>query len=192
MLRVLFAHGGALSISQLAREGGLTPRGTRQTIQTLMGNKLLKAHGQSRSQLFSIDCHNPLANSLKELFGSEQTRWEGVQAALRNTLMSNDQIDAAWYYGSVARGEDTATSDLDIVVIAKEGQADATIEAVREALQMLEDRLYVTCSVVGLSSTDLIRLSQGDAWWDNLVRDAKILKGSGPEQHLAKIRSSLP
>jgi predicted nucleotidyltransferase len=192
LLRVLFAHGGPLSVSQLARDSGLTARGARQTIETLMGSKLLKRFGQSRSQVFSIDFQNPLANALKELFDSEQSHWEGVLGEIRKVLAANEQVDSAWYYGSAARGEDTQNSDFDIVVLTKHGQADAATEAVRDALQRVEDRRYVTCSVVGLSSSDVMRLSQGDAWWDNVVHDAKVLKGVDPEQYLAQIRKSLP
>ncbi len=192
VLRVLFAHAGALSVSQLARDSGLTPRGTRQTIATLLGNKLLKGFGQSRSQLFSIDYQNPLTNGLKELFDTEQARWESLLKELREILTANEPVEAAWFYGSAARGEDTQASDFDIVVLAQEGQVDSATEAVRDALQKVEDRLYVTCSVVGLSSSDAMRLSEGDAWWGNLVRDAKVLKGFDPEQYLARIRNSLP
>jgi predicted nucleotidyltransferase len=157
-----------------------------------MGRKLLKRFGQSRSQVFSIDFQNPLANALKELFDSEHSHGERVLGEIREVLAENEQVESAWYYGSAARGEDTQNSDFDIIVLSKDGQADAATEAVRDALQRVEDRLYVTCSVVGLSSSDVMRLSQGDAWWGNVVHDAKVLKGVDPEQYLAQMRKSLP
>lgn len=184
VLRVLFAHEGALSVSQLARDSGLTPRGTRQTLDNLSTKKIVKIFGQSRSQVFSVDFQNPLAKGLKELFSSEQARWEELLKELREMLLANEHIEAAWYYGSVARGEDSPSSDFDLVVIASEGLVDVTTESVRQALQKLEDRLYVTCSVVGLSGSDVARLSEGDAWWRNLANDAKVLKGVEPEQYL--------
>lgn len=192
LLRVLFAHGGALSVAQLARDSGLTTRGARQTIENLMGSKLLKRFGQSRAQVFSIDFQNPLANALKALFDSEQTHGENVIREVREVLTDTVQVESAWYYGSAARGDDTQNSDFDIVVLSKDGEADFATETVRAALQGVEDQLYVTCSVVGLSRSDVIRLSKGDPWWDNVIRDAKVLKGVSLEQYVAELRKSSP
>ena len=192
LLRVLFAHGGALSVAQLARDSGLTTRGARQTIENLTGSKLLKRFGQSRAQVFSIDFQNPLANALKALFNSEQTHGENVVREIREVLTATAQVESAWYYGSAARGDDTQNSDFDIVVLSKEGEADSATEAVRAALQGVEDRFCVTCSVVGLSRSDAIRLSKGDPWWDNVIRDAKVLKGASPEQYVAELKKSVP
>lgn len=185
VLRALLAHGGALSVSQLAREGGLTPRGTRQTLDNLVRQRIVKVLGQSRSQLFAIDAQNPLYEGLQKLFGCEQSLWDELFNALREILQANEHVEAAWYYGSVARGEDTPASDLDIAIIASEGQAEMATESIRQELQKVEDRLFVHCSVVGLSGSDAIRLSeQGDDWWRNLARDAKVLKGTEPGQYL--------
>ncbi len=184
VLRALFAHGGALSTSQLARDSGLTPQGTRHTLDKLAGNKIVKVLGQSRSRLFSVDFQNPLAKALKALFNREWARWDEVIRELRETLQANKTIEAAWYYGSVARGEDTAASDFDIVVIAPEGEVEAVVESVRQSLRKVEDQLYVNCSVVGLSGSDVARLCTGDKWWLNMVRDAKVLHGTRPDEYL--------
>lgn len=193
VLRVLCAHGGPLGVTQLARDSGITPRGTRQILDHLVGQKMVKVFGQSRSQLFAIDAQNPLSSGIRELFSGEQARWDELLKELRETLRANEHIEAAWYYGSVARGEDTPDSDFDIVVIAPEGLVDLTAESLRQDLQKLEDRLYVNCSVVGLSGSDVTRLSEGDDWWRKLARDAKVLKGVEPEQYLANCkRSSTP
>ena len=190
VLRVLFAHGGALSTSQLAQDSGLTPQGTRHTLDKLASNKIVKVLGQSGSRLFSVDVQNPMAKALKALFNRERARWDEVISDIRVTLQTNGNIEAAWYYGSVARGEDTAASDFDIVVIAPEGKVDAVVESVRQSLRKIEDQLYVNCSVVGLSGSDVARLSAGDKWWHNLVRDAKVLQGVHPEEYLSNSNRS--
>lgn len=188
VLRVLIAYGGPLSVSQLARDSGLSPQGTRQTLDSLVGQRLVKVFGQSRSQVFAIDPQNPLSRALKELFGYEQARWDALLEELRETLRANKAIDAAWYYGSVARGEDTQQSDFDIVAVASDGLVDDAVESVRQALREVEDRLYVSCSVVGLSHSDVARLSDGDEWWQSMARDAKVLKGAEPGQYATNIK----
>ena len=145
----------------------------------------------------------PLSPGLKELFGHEQCRWDELLQVLRDTFQTNKDIHAAWYYGSVARGEDEPHSDLDIAVIAPDGRVDETVESVRQALREVEDRLYISCSIVGLSPSDVMRLrvrcqgkaapsdvarlSGGDDWWQNMARDAKVLKGVGPEPYAATL-----
>lgn len=186
VLRALLAHGGALSTSQLAQDSGLTPRGTRHTLDKLVGGKIVKVLGQSGARLFSIDYQNPMAKALEALFNHERTRWDEVIRELREALQANENVEAAWYYGSVARGEDTAASDFDIVVIAPEGEVDAVVESVRQSLRNVEDQLYVNCSVVGLSDSDVERLCTGDKWWLNMVRDAKVLHGTRPDEYLSK------
>jgi predicted nucleotidyltransferase len=156
----------------------------------LSSNKIVKILGQSRSRLFCVDFQNPLANGLKVLFDCERARWDELISALREILQTNEHIEAAWYYGSVARAEDTLASDFDIAVVAPQGQVDTAVESVRQALQIIEDRLYLNCSVVGLSGSDVVRLSEGDKWWFNLVRDAKVLKGADPEQYLSNSKRS--
>jgi predicted nucleotidyltransferase len=186
LLRALVANGGPLSVSQLAVDCGLSRQGTYQALNALVDQRIVRVLGQARSQLFMMDTQHPLSQGLKELFGHEQSRWDKLLQGLRETLQRNKNVHAAWYYGRVARGEDEPSSDLDIVLIAQDEQVDDTVEAVRQALREIEDRLYVSCSVVGLSPADVARLSGGDEWWQNLAREAKVLKGLDPAQYAAK------
>jgi predicted nucleotidyltransferase len=187
VLRALIAYGGPLSVSQLAHECCLSRQGTYQTLNSLVSQRLVRVLGQARSQLFTMDTNHPLSPGLKALFGHEQSRWDELLQVLRDTFQTNRDIHAAWYYGSVARGEDEPHSDLDIAVIAPDGRVDETVESVRQALREVEDRLYISCSIVGLSPSDVVRLSSGDDWWQNMARDAKVLKGVGPEPYAAKL-----
>ena len=185
VLRALIAYDGPLSTSQLARECGLSLQGTRKILDALVDQQFVSMLGQPRSQLFAINRQHPLASGVKELFKHEQSTWDELMAALRTALLANTQVDAAWYYGSVARGEDEPRSDLDLAVVACGGQIDETVEAVRQTLREVEDRFCVSCSVVGLSPADVTRLAEGDDWWRNMASDAKVLKGVGPAQYAA-------
>jgi predicted nucleotidyltransferase len=124
----------------------LSRQGTYQTLNSLVSQRLVRVLGQARSQLFTMDTNHPLSPGLKELFGHEQSRWDELLQVLRDTFQTNKDIHAAWYYGSVARGEDEPHSDLDIAVIAPDGRVDETVESVRQALREVEDRLYISCS----------------------------------------------
>jgi predicted nucleotidyltransferase len=145
----LIAYGGPLSVSQLAHECCLSRQGTYQTLNSLVSQRLVRVLGQARSQLFTMDTNHPLSPGLKDC--SAMSNPDGTNffrcCAIRSRPTRD--IHAAWYYGSVARGEDEPHSDLDIAVIAPDGRVDETVESVRQALREVEDRCT---SVVLLSA----------------------------------------
>jgi len=169
----------------------MTPQGVRLVVDSLVSQQLVTVLGHPRAQLFTIEMGHPLAATLKRLFQEEQARWDALLGALQTKLEQFKSVKAAWYYGSVARGEDDPSSDLDIVIVVAGSPVDDTLDAVREGLRDVEKRMLVSCSVVGLSTGDVTRLSAGDAWWRKMVRDAKVLKGGRPEQAAARTRRSM-
>jgi predicted nucleotidyltransferase len=96
-------------------------------------------------------------------------------------------VRAAWLYGSTSRGEDAPGSDLDIAV-AVETDDGPTIEGVRDALHVIEDRYQVHVSVVALSREAILARADSDTWWANVDRDAQVLKGSAPARFVAQLR----
>ena len=187
VLRALSAYAAPLSAAQLARDAGLTPQGVRLVLDELVGQGAVAALGQGRSRLYSIDSAHPLAPVLKALFAAEHGRWEGLLARLREGLNAFEQVDAAWLYGSVARGADGPASDVDLALVVH-GAAGEAAEAVRERLRPLEDELRVAFSVVALSHADVLERATNDPWWSELERDAKVLKGGTPESVAARLR----
>lgn len=190
VLRSLIAFGGPLSVAQLAREGSLSVRGTRQILDSLVSQQMVKVFGQPRSQVFAVDFQHPLSKGLKDLFFCEKFRWDGLLQTLRGILQPMEEVAAAWYYGSVARGEDAPRSDLDIAIVVGKGDVDGVAEAVRQALLKVEDDYYVSCSVVALSPADVKRLSKGDEWWNTMANAAKPLKGVAPMQYAKNLLRS--
>jgi predicted nucleotidyltransferase len=115
------------------------------------------------------------------MFEQEHARWDALNQALHEALQANPQVRSAWLYGSVARGEDTPHSDIDIAIVTQD-DGPGVADAVREALQALEERWDVHLSVVVLAPSDVARLQPNDRWWLEMTKDAKLLKGVGPQQ----------
>lgn len=95
-------------------------------------------------------------------------------------------VRAAWLYGSVAREEDTPHSDLDIALLVSSRHV---ADQVREDLMPLEDEQQLRISLTALTPKELDALPDDDRWWSDVVRDAKVLKGSAPaaaKRRLAK------
>lgn len=189
LLRVLATRGLPLSVSQLEKECGLSARGIRLALENLIRAQVVSQLGAARSRLYCLDSRHPLTGAIVSLFQDEMQHWNSLLNGIREALKAH-QVTAAWYYGSVARGEDTPASDFDLAIIVP---GDATVESVTEtvrlALQAIEDRHQVRCSVVGLSDADVLRMSEGhDPFWENMTRDARVLDGPRPEQYAARLQ----
>lgn len=188
VLRALTVDRTPRSAPQLAAAAGLTPQGTRLVLDVLVRQRLVTALGSSRALLFALDASHPLALSLVSLFEDERRRWDGLLTSIREVLeRQGTAVGAAWLYGSVARGEDSPASDMDIAVVVR---SHAVADRVREALMPLEDAQHVRISLAALTAKELAALPENDAWWVNVVRDGRVLKGVAPEQarrRLAKV-----
>lgn len=180
VLRALAANPAPQSAPQLAVTAGLTPPGTRGVLGVLARQRLVKAHGSGRTQLYELNTEHPLASSLVALFQDEQRRWDGLMGSIREVLeRQGAAVSAAWLYGSVARGEDSSASDMDIALVVR---SHAVADQVREALMPLEDAQQIRISLTALTAKELAALPEDDPWWVSVVRDGRVLKGAAPEQ----------
>lgn len=179
VLRALTTDKAPQSAPQLASAAGLTPQGTRGVLNVLVRQRLVKAHGSGRTQLYELDAAHPLASSLAALFSDELGRWDALIGSIRDVLDRHDAVSAAWLYGSVARGEDAPDSDVDIALIVR-SQIEA--DQVRESLMPLEDAQQIRISLTALTAKDLAALPEDDPWWTNVAREARVLKGAAPDQ----------
>ena len=138
VLRVLVTDPAGHSAPHLSRTAGLSLQGTRLVLKTLSQQHLVTARGSGRSQLYFLNAASPLAQAVSGLFQSEQQRWDTLLARIRAMLARHGpQLLAAWVYGSVARGEDTAQSDVDPALLVSD---QAAAERVRDDLAGLAQR----------------------------------------------------
>lgn len=178
-LRVLVNDPSPQSAPHVAQQAGLSPQGARLVLDALARQQLVKVHGSGRTQLYALSPAHPFVGALITLFQEERQRWEHLLAMVREKLARpGAAVRAAWLYGSVARGEDTPRSDLDIALLVSSHEV---ADQVREDLMSLEDEQQVHFSVTSLSPADLAAISDDDRWWSDVVRDARILKGSAPD-----------
>jgi predicted nucleotidyltransferase len=188
-LRELVRHGGELSAPSLVKRTGLAKASVRQALQILETMKIVETLGAERSRLFRVQRTHPLAAVLDGLFQEEERRFEAVLSAIRVAASRCVGLTAAWLYGSVARGEDHETSDVDIAVVGESEAVPLIEQALREALVEAEERLAFRASVVAIDLHDVLRLAaENDRWWTGLADASLIIVGDPPDLLLERLK----
>jgi predicted nucleotidyltransferase len=179
VLRTLLTYDGPLSSTQIAHEAALSRGGVRLVLESLISQGAVRSLGTPRSQLFSAVGSHQFVTALKTVFDTERTRWTALQKDLRDLLAQDSNVRSAWLYGSVARHEDTPESDVDVALAL---MTDMPTTEIRDELDALGERFGVHVAVVALTAADIAAGVAANPWWNELKRDAVVLKGVSPEQ----------
>jgi predicted nucleotidyltransferase len=183
VLRSLLAYEGPQSSTQLARDSALTLAGVAKVLDSLVTQGAVQILGGGRSRLFQAVTSHPFVTELKAVFAHERAQWEGFLSGLRQLFQGDGGVKAAWLYGSVARGEDTPESDVDLAVLVEDEPA---AERIRQALHGIEASLHAHFSVITLTADTLPSVKR--TWWSEVLRDGRTLKGPDPAHAQAGAR----
>lgn len=183
VLRALLGHGGFLAPSRIARETRMTPQGVRNTLGDLELAGAVEAAGSGRNRLYRALQSNLVVAGLEAAFAAERRRFEAVLRSLEEAT-ADGPVSAAWLFGSVARGDDDRSSDLDLAVVlaVDEDAVSSVADRIRERIWEAGERLGFRPSVVPVTPADVRRLAAArDPFWTGLKRDAQVIKGPSPE-----------
>ena len=118
------------------------------------------------------------------------TMWQTLLYRIQTSLTEwPAQPVATWLFGSAARGEADATSDVDILVVRQDHSLDD--DAWQQQLDGLADQVHRwsgnACDMLVLSESELQGAAQrGDRLIDELRRDAIHLAGAQPHALLSR------
>lgn len=182
VVRELSRHGRQLDASTLVKRTKLTLPSVLSALSTLVEFGILDEAGSGRTRLFSMNRMSPLCVSILSLFEAEESRFNGVIEAVRECAASlGNKVIAAWIFGSVARGEDRARSDLDVLLVAHEDEVASVQRASVDFLLAKGETLSFSPSVNTLSMSDLRRLMENnDPLWKAFVNEALVISGPRP------------
>jgi len=188
VLRELLRHGGELGAADIATRVGLSPQHVRGVLAHLIRLGLVDRLGLGRARLYRARLAHPLAGPLAALFAAEEGRFAALLAAVRDAAAAaRPHPLAVWLYGSVARGDDTPESDIDVAVVAAAGELDGILSDLRERLRDKAEALGgVELALIGATPADVARAAAGDSWWRGVVRDAVPIFGPDPKTLLAQ------
>ena len=119
-------------LTELAGHLGVTPSSLQRELESLVRAGLLLRRQDGRRTYFKANIDSPIFPELRGLLD----KTTGIVPALRDALNKfGNRIELAMLYGSVARGDEHAKSDVDLMVVGTLGQIDLL-----PILRKLEDR----------------------------------------------------
>ena len=134
-------------VREISRLTGVPAGSVHRELKTLTEAGLLLREPLGNQVRYQADRGSGIYPELSEIF----RKTVGLADLLRDALAPlKAKIDLAFVFGSVARGEERAGSDVDVLVVG-----GAPFEKVVQALTPLQDRLGRAVNPVVMSSKEL-------------------------------------
>jgi len=132
IFRLLFGVSSQeLHMRELERRSGLALGTVQQELKKLEGMELLVARKDGNRVYYSANTTHPLYEDIRSLV----LKTSGLVEVLREAL-SREGVAAAFVFGSVARGEEGAEGDVDVMIIG-----DVGLKAVSAWLSGVSEKL---------------------------------------------------
>jgi uncharacterized protein len=177
-LAVLFGHPQELFYTrQLARSAGVAVGAIQRELSRLQAAGIVNRSVRGNQVCYQA---NPTCSVFAELRGLI-VKTAGVAEPVRDALASlSDRIRVAFVYGSAARGELNADSDIDLMIVG-----DVTFAEVVEAFGPVQDRLGREVNPTVYSTAEFLRkMAERHHFVSSVVREPKIFL-VGDERELA-------
>ncbi len=124
IFRLLFGiNQRELHIREIGRQAGLAMPTVRRDLEKLARLDLVNARRDSNRLYYSANLDHPLFPDIKNLV----LKTVGLVDILRECLKKTEDVRVAFVFGSVASGETTAGSDVDLLIVGRLGLREATM-----------------------------------------------------------------
>jgi len=158
---------GDYYLKELVRELNENNNALRRELNRLERIGLLCAEKRGPTKVYRVSRQHPLYPELKGLV----LKTTGLGQAVRDRLTELGQIDIAFVYGSFARGEEDASSDIDLLIV---GRVD--LELLRPVLRELEQQLGREINETVYDFDEFIqRQREGDAFLRRVMAGPRIV-----------------
>ena len=123
ILALLYGHADEqFYLREIVRRAGTAIGATQRELGQLTGAGLLHRVRRGNQVYYQANRENPVFAELKSILA----KTSGIPDVLREALAPlADRIKLAFIYGSIARSEETASSDVGLMVVGEVGFADA-------------------------------------------------------------------
>ncbi len=183
VLGLLFAHPDErLHLRQIARDTGIAVSAVQREVLSLWKAGIISRQQEGGQVYYQADRSCPVFDELRGLV----IKTVGLADVLREALAPlATQIDVAFVYGSCARGEDVADSDVDVMVVGPEPDVVTNNAALLEAGVKLGREVN---PVVMSRAEYRSRITQGDHFL-NAITAGPLILILGDEDELGRLSS---
>jgi predicted nucleotidyltransferase len=150
-------------LSELAGYLRTRPSSLQREIAALAASGILEQRRDGGRKYFRAEARSPIFRDLRSIFEKTAGLIPVLQAALRPF---GEKINCSFVYGSVARHEERATSDVDLMVIGRVGLAELA-PVLRKAEKQLGRQINITSYSVDEFRTKTVR---GDHFLTSVVK----------------------
>jgi len=173
-------------LSDLARHLGSTPSSLQRELARLAASGILLTRKDGNRVYFKADTDNPIYPDLRRLM--EKT--SGVAEVIRQTVFggTSRRPAVAFVFGSVARGEDDASSDIDLLVVGR-----TTMFAITPKLRRAEAVLGRPINAIVFPPEEFARKVGADNHFlKNVVSGEKLFVVGGEDDLAAAVHGGRP
>lgn len=166
-------------LSELANHLATSPSSLQREIESLVASGLLRQKRDGKRLYFQAESDSPIFGDLRNLV----VKTLGVTAGLKEALTEfGNQIASAFIYGSIARSQEHALSDVDILVIGSVGLSDLS-----PSLRILEKKFKREFNAHCYSPPEFRRkVHSGNHFLTSILKQEKIFL-KGDEHELEKL-----
>jgi predicted nucleotidyltransferase len=158
-------------LSELADFLHTRPSSLQRELRSLEKSGVLQQRKDGRRTYFKAETRSPIFREMRSIF--EKT--VGLVPTLGRALQPlESKIVCAFVYGSVARGEERATSDVDLMLIG-----DVSLAQLSPVLRKVEKRLGREVNVTNYSEPEFRKkIAEGDHFLTTVLRSSlQFVKG---------------
>lgn len=162
-------------LSDLAKFLELTPSSLQRELVSLRETEILISRKEGNMVYYKANLECPIIDELQMLL----VKTVGIVDTLKAKLIKYlKKVDFSFIYGSIARGEFTSTSDLDLMIIG-----NITTSELIPSLKRIEKSLGREVNITIYSTEEFQnRIKKEDSFIETILSDKKIfLKGNESE-----------
>jgi predicted nucleotidyltransferase len=153
-------------LRDLAERLSADPSNLSKELRRLQREGLFRSEVSGRQKYFQLNRQYPLFDEVRRIVG----KTIGAVATIRESVKKIEGIDEAYLYGSFARNQQDATSDIDILVIG-----DPREELLVQAVQKLERQLGREINYTVLTPKEFeTRRTRKDAFLESVWHNKRI------------------
>ena len=162
-----------------------SPSGVQKVLDDLVGNGVVVAAPAGRARLYTLNRDHVAYQAIDQLAHLRDRLLERIKAEAESWDVP---AKAVWLFGSTARGQGDADSDLDLLIVRPDHVDESDPRWLRQIVTLTEHATAWSgnsCEVVEYSAQELRELiSHGERLVTELRRDAVPIAGTSPQQTL--------